>query len=220
MRRSLALYALLFAARASGVELARPPVAPVQLGFSFAAPPMIAPSLMAGPVAMLGLPGAAPMLTPVALAPAALVQLGFSFEEPARAEPPAAAAPAVPVEAAPPIRTTPTASREDEGEDGRSQLRRLARGDSSRVFNASRRATKMDYDEFGRQLARRPGLDQNSFNQSDSKRRVLAASGYTHLYGVGGVRIPIADASDVRVGNAFNSVKKTFDRRATSPPAK
>jgi hypothetical protein len=117
--------------------------------------------------------------------------------------------------AAVPPKSASPAVRDDGREDGRSQLQRLAQSAdaSGRAFDAPRRKTKMDYDEFSRQISAAPGLDPNPFRHADTKRRILAASGYTHLYGAGGSRIPLADAADVRVGNAFLSVKKTFDRR-------
>jgi hypothetical protein len=199
VRRALALFSLVFAARAFGAEPVRPSFVPVQLAFSFEAPAMIAPLTARPPVSPSMSLVAAPTLMPAAP----------ELSAPAPAEIPLAA------------RSRPTASREDGDDEGRSQLQRLAddAGGSSRVFDASRRATKMDYEEFGRQLDRRPALDVNPFYHADAKRRILAASGYTHLYGAGGIRIPLAQASDARVGRAFLSVKKTFDRR-NSPAAK
>ena len=209
MRLTLALYTLVFAARAFGVELIRPSAPPVQLTFTFAAPAMIAPLSAAAPMPLAAPLGSAPTLAPIAAISAAPTPAAVAAPALAAAPP---AAPAV-ITLLP--RSAPATSADEDGDDGRSQLRQLARDDvgTSRAFDSPRRATKMDYVEFGRQLARRSGLDLNPFNQADAKRRILAASGYTHLYGAGGVRIPIADASDVRVGNAFLRVKRTFDRR-------
>lgn len=75
------------------------------------------------------------------------------------------------------------------------------------------KTTKIDYDEFGRQLARAPGLSLNPFQHADAKRRILKASGYARLYGTGGVPIKIDDAADIRVGKAFASVLRAFERR-------
>lgn len=191
MRRLFALCALLIAAPSFGAALIRPQAAPVQLTLPFGAPaaamPLAAPPLAASPSAL----PAAPILPSAAPA--------LSARVPAAPQPMAVA----------------PAPHKDEGADGRSQLQTLARDgdDADRAFDAPRRTTKMDYEEFGRQLARRPGLDENPFRHADEKRRMLAASGYTHLFGAGGRRIPLAEAADVRVGKAFLSVKKTFDRR-------
>jgi hypothetical protein len=199
-RLSPFLYALLLVAPLRAAEVVRPQAAPVQLSFSFATPaaalPLTAQTLAATPMALpvaAALPTAAPVLAaplPI-LAPTAIA-------------------------AAPRAATVAAASQEDERTDGRSQLQSLTRNEDNlkgRAFDSSKRKTKMDYDEFGRQLAATPGLDLNAFRHTDAKRRILAASGYTHLYGAGGVRIPLSQANDVRVGNAFLSVKKTFDRR-------
>ncbi len=75
------------------------------------------------------------------------------------------------------------------------------------------RKTKIDYDEFGRQLLRSPGLSSNPFQHTDAKRRILKASGYSRLYGAGGVAVAIDRASDIRVGKAFASVLRAFERR-------
>lgn len=203
MRRSLVLYALLFAAPALGAELVRPRIEPVQLSLPFAAPIAAATLTAPTPVTL-----SAPLSMTPAPAPAAAALSAVAAPAPA----PVAAAVASPA----PASTLPKmAPRRDEGEDGRSQLQRLARNadDPGGAFDAPRRATKMDYDEFGRQLAVRPGLSLNPFDHADAKRRMLAASGYTHLFGAGGRRVPLAEASDVRVGKAFLSVKKTYDRR-------
>jgi hypothetical protein len=200
VRRPVFLYVLLLAAPALGVELARPSLAPVQLSLSFAAPvaaPLISPALAAPLPALAVSLTAAPSPAAVAAAPAAAFSL----------------APAL--AAARPPELLPAAATGNEGEDGRSQLKRLASaaGSSGTAFDSPRRATKMDYEEFGRQVAARPGLSLDPFQHADAKRRILAASGYTHLFGAGGRRVPLAEASDVRVGKAFLSVKRTFDRR-------
>ena len=184
MKRLVFLYTLLLVAPLHGAELVRPS-APVQLSFSFAAPVAMMPLTALTPALPMPLPTAAvlPMAAPVLVAPL-----------------PASVSPS---------------SKEDDRTDGRSQLQSLARNADApgKSFDTPKRKTKMDYDEFGRQVAAAPSLDLNAFRHTDAKRRILAASGYTHLYGAGGVRIPLAKANDVRVGNAFLSVKKTFDRR-------
>lgn len=78
---------------------------------------------------------------------------------------------------------------------------------------APARATKIDYDEFGRQMARAPGLSANVFQHVDAKRRILKASGYTRLYGAGGIPVPIDQAADVRVGKTFANVLRAFQKR-------
>ena len=184
MRRPLLLSLLLLAGPALGVELVCPSAASVQLKFDFAAP-VVAPIAAAVPLAAV----AALVPAPVALT----------------AAPEISAAPA-PIPAAP----APEAR-----ETGRAQLETAAAASASSnaVFDAPRKTTKMDYEEFGRQVAARPSLSLNPFEHADAKRRILSASGYTHLFGAGGRRVPLADASDVRVGKAFLSVKKTSDRR-------
>ncbi|MFI5345247.1 MAG: hypothetical protein ACHQ51_02620 [Elusimicrobiota bacterium] len=195
MRRMLLLYTLLIVAPLHGAELVRPQ-APVQLSFSFVSPAPVMPLTALMPAAPIALPTVAvlPTAAPVLAVPVPVL-------------PPAAVAPQ-------PASVSP-AAEENERTDGRSQLQSLSRsanGDGH-AFDSPKRKTKMDYAEFGRQLAAAPGLDMNAFRHTDAKRRILAASGYTHLYGAGGVRIPLSQAADVRVGNAFLSVKKTFDRR-------
>ena len=195
MRRLVLLYTLLIVAPLHGAELVRPQ-APVQLSFSFAAPARAMSLTALSPEPPLALPTAAalPVAAPVLAAPLPAL---------------------IPVAVAPALTSASPTVKEDERTDGRSQLQSLSRNEigEGRAFDSSKRKTKMDYDEFGRQLAATPGLDMNAFRHAAAKRRILAASGYTHLYGAGGVRIPLAEANDVRVGNAFISVKKTFDRR-------
>ncbi len=75
-----------------------------------------------------------------------------------------------------------------------------------------KRGTRIDYEEFGRQLAAHPGLSANPFQHAAAKRRILKASGYSRLYGAGGP-VAIESASDVRVGKAFENVRRAFERR-------
>jgi hypothetical protein len=75
-----------------------------------------------------------------------------------------------------------------------------------------KRSTKIDYEEFGRQIAGRPGISTNVFQHADAKRRILRASGYDVLYGAGGRRIALGDATDARVGAAFANVMRAFSR--------
>lgn len=76
------------------------------------------------------------------------------------------------------------------------------------------RATKIDYAEFGRLVALTPRLSESHFRDTEAKRRILMASGYTHLIGPGGKRIPLAIADEARVGRAFEHTLKTYRRRA------
>jgi len=193
MRRPYLLGLLLLSAPAWGVELVRP-TAPVQLSFNFAAP--VAAPIAASPAPLAAVAALTAAPTPLTAAPAPFA---------------VAAGPAI--AAAPSAR--PAVAAEEAREDGRSQLERAAAASesSNAGFEAPRRTTKLDYEEFGRQVAARPGLSLNPFQHADAKRNILSASGYTHLYGAGGRRVPLAQAADVRVGKAFLSVKKTFDRR-------
>lgn len=75
------------------------------------------------------------------------------------------------------------------------------------------RATKIDYAEFGRLVALTPRLSESHFRDTEAKRRILMASGYTHLIGPGGRRIPLAIADEARVGRAFEHTLKTYRRR-------
>jgi hypothetical protein len=209
MRPLFAFIPLFFAFRAFGAEIVRPSLEPVQLSFSFAAPVALAPisalaPTLSAPLAAAPAPAAAFAAAPIAVPVAAAVEAT-----------PAAEAFAASAAKTATVLPGTAISGEDDKISGRAQLQTLANnlGASSRTFDASRRSTKMDYDEFGRQLAARPGIDLSPFNQTEAKRRILSASGYTHLYGAGGVRIPLSQATDVRVGNAFLSVKKTYDRR-------
>lgn len=74
------------------------------------------------------------------------------------------------------------------------------------------RSTKLDYDEFGRQVSG-ARLSANVFRDTDAKRRILLASGYTHLTGPNGTRIPLARADDARIGKAFENVLSAYRRR-------
>jgi hypothetical protein len=75
------------------------------------------------------------------------------------------------------------------------------------------RATKIDYAEFGRLLALTPRLSESRFRDTEAKRRILRASGYTHLIGPGGRRIPLSIADEARVGRAFEHTLETYRRR-------
>lgn len=78
---------------------------------------------------------------------------------------------------------------------------------------APKRATKIDYAQFGRLVALTPRLSESHFRDTEAKRRILMASGYTHLIGPGGRRIPLAIADEARVGRAFEHTLKTYRRR-------
>lgn len=79
---------------------------------------------------------------------------------------------------------------------------------------ARAKTTKMDYEVFGAELARRGTPDSGVFAQTETKRSILRKAGYTHLYGQGGVRVSIDDASPARIGHAFNETLKAWRRRA------
>jgi hypothetical protein len=73
-------------------------------------------------------------------------------------------------------------------------------------------ATKIDYEEFGRQVKAHPGLSSNPFQHAPAKRKILKASGYDRLRGPEGP-VAIERASDARVGMAFARVLRAFERR-------
>lgn len=75
-----------------------------------------------------------------------------------------------------------------------------------------KRATKIDYEEFGRQLAKHPGLSSSPFQHGPAKRKILKASGYDRLRGPEGP-VTIERATDARVGMAFVHVLRAYERR-------
>lgn len=75
-----------------------------------------------------------------------------------------------------------------------------------------KRATKIDYEEFGRQLARNPGLSSSPFQHASAKRKILKAAGYDRLRGPEGP-VAIERATDARVGMAFAHVLRAFEHR-------
>lgn len=75
-----------------------------------------------------------------------------------------------------------------------------------------KRATKIDYEEFGRQLAAHPGLSSSPFQHAPAKRKILKAAGYDRLRGPDGP-VAIERATDARVGMAFAHVLRAFERR-------
>lgn len=75
-----------------------------------------------------------------------------------------------------------------------------------------KRATKIDYEEFGRQLAKHPGLSSSPFQHGPAKRKILKASGYDRLRGPEGP-VTIERATDARVGMAFAHVLRAYERR-------
>jgi hypothetical protein len=79
---------------------------------------------------------------------------------------------------------------------------------------ARAKSTKMDYEVFGAELSRRGTPDSAVFSQTETKRSMLRNAGYTHLYGQGGARISIDDASPARIGLAFAETLKAWRRRA------
>ena len=81
------------------------------------------------------------------------------------------------------------------------------------VTPAAKRATKLDYEAFGRMLGLSPRLAESPLRDTEAKRRILMAAGYTHLIGPGGRRIPLSIADEARVGRAFEHTKKTYLRR-------
>ena len=78
---------------------------------------------------------------------------------------------------------------------------------------ARRRGGKLDYAAFGRALRARPGLSSNVFEHADSKREILRAAGYTRLRGRGKTSVTLEQASDARVGRAFDRVLAQYRRR-------
>ena len=91
--------------------------------------------------------------------------------------------------------------------------RALAKAGQADAPPVKARKTAIDYDEFGRNLASAPGLSLDPFKHADAKRRILKASGYSRIYGAGGVPVPIDRAADVRVGKTFANVLRAFERR-------
>ncbi len=75
------------------------------------------------------------------------------------------------------------------------------------------RATKIDYAAFGRALARSPRVSVDIFADAYAKRALLKAAGYTRLYGSGGTRVAIDDASDARIGRAFDATVRAYRNR-------
>ncbi|MBI3563633.1 MAG: hypothetical protein HY079_00390 [Elusimicrobia bacterium] len=79
---------------------------------------------------------------------------------------------------------------------------------------AKAKRTKIDYEAFGEELRRRGTPGEGVFAQTAVKRAILKAAGYTHLYGRGGERVSLDDASDARVGGAFAATLKAWRSRA------
>ena len=161
-------------------------------------------------------------LPPCALqAPATPLRLSFSFE-------PAPAAVQDAFRSGDPERYLEAARRTEyvppEGDDAQAALYDLGlqKEASEKAFLAAlkapapklQRSTRIDYEEFGRLLARWKGLDHNVFRHAEEKREILKASGYDALTGPGGRRIPLDQADDVRVGKAFLNVLRAFEKRA------
>lgn len=186
--------------------LAQVRTAPVQLSLNFAAPtPSFASPLAAAPLAPIALTPALGV-TPAFAAIPAPVFAAFHSGDPVAYVKAARAAEYEPPEG-------------DEHQNALYQLGLQREAADKAVLELDRpeaapaRATKIDYDEFGRQLSRAPGLSANVFQHADAKRRILKASGYTRLYGAGGVPVAIDRAADARVGKTFANVLRAFQRR-------
>ncbi len=189
--------------------LAQVRTAPVQLSLdfhaptpSFTAPLSISPLAPLAPVSLTPSLGVAPSFAPI---PAPVIAAFHSGD------------PAAFVKAARKAEYEPPEGDEHQNALYQLGLQREAADKALLALDhpepAPARTTKIDYDEFGRQLSRSPGLSTNVFQHTDAKRRILKASGYTRLYGAGGVPVPIDRAADVRVGKTFANVLRAFERR-------
>ncbi len=78
---------------------------------------------------------------------------------------------------------------------------------------AAKRKTKIDYDAFGRALLEYPGLSNDIRQHAEAKRDILRKAGYTRLYGKGKSRVSVDEASDERVGSAFEKTLAAYRRR-------
>ena len=159
---------------------------------------------------LLGAPALAATVAAVRAAP---VQLSFAFAAPSALAPPPVLTAAVP--SAAPVAIAPSAAAPVAAAISAAPAAAAAPAAFVAAPEAPKtaRKTKIDYDEFGRQLASRQGLSLDPFRHADAKRRILRAAGYDVLHGAGGKRIPLDEAADVRVGSAFLNVKRAFDRR-------
>ncbi|MDD5304764.1 MAG: hypothetical protein PHS14_16840 [Elusimicrobia bacterium] len=211
MRRVLVLAVLIAASLGRAAAQSRTAPASVQLSLSFAAP---APALLA-PLTVSALQ---PSLAPAVLS----VAPALSAPAFAAAPKPVMAAfhtgdPSAYLKAARAAEYEPPEGDEHQSALYQLGLEREAADRAARTLFASpapaARATAIDYEEFGRQLSRHPGLSLNAFSHTDAKRRILKASGYSRLHGAGGVPVPIERADDARVGKAFANVLRAFDRR-------
>ena len=75
------------------------------------------------------------------------------------------------------------------------------------------RKTKLDYERFARLVWLSPRLSTDPYRDTEAKRRILLAAGYTHLIGPKGRRIPLSIADEARVGRAFAHTLETLARR-------
>lgn len=89
----------------------------------------------------------------------------------------------------------------------------LARPAKTAAAPAAKRGSKIDDAAFARALSGR-SVREGIFDDAGAKRAILRAAGYTHLYGAGGVRLTLEEASDARVGRVFASTLAAHRRRA------
>lgn len=230
------LAALLAAASARAASYRAVPGVPVQMSLPFAAV-TAAPAASLAPSLLPSAPAALPAAVPVAAAPAAAPVAAVPAAAPATSaarwgDMPASVARALRAgdarefwEACRRSGFEPPASDDHQQRllaDGWAQAaadasfdRPLGWGETAAPAPAPKaRATKIDYDAFGAELRRRGTPDEGVFAQAALKRAILKAAGYTHLYGQGGVRVSLDEATDARVGAAFAKTLASWRRRA------
>ncbi len=218
MRRSFAGLLLLLLAlplRAAQAVRGAPETAPVQLSLDFGPEKNSLDPTHAWPFPPAALmekaaqlPAAAPM-RPQWQVP---LDLGDGRRDP-RLDWPFPAPPALPRTAVKPAPASAVPASSAPVKPALASAQAAAKSASSFDGAKPKRATKLDYAEFGRLVALTPRLSTNPFRDTEAKRRILAKAGYTHLIGPGGKRIPIAIADEVRVGRAFENTLKAHARR-------
>lgn len=90
------------------------------------------------------------------------------------------------------------------------EIGRVLSGDAKKSQNA-KREPKIDYARFGAAL-RRYGPSLDPFKDAYLKSIIYRQAGYTHLYGEDGGRIALDDASDARIGRAFEKTYAAYER--------
>jgi hypothetical protein len=95
--------------------------------------------------------------------------------------------------------------------------RKAALAPAGRTAPAPKQATVIDYNAFAAALDRHTGINaENIFAHTATKRAILAAAGYTVLYGEGGVRIPLEDATAAKIGAVFKKTWAAYRRRPSA----